>query len=259
MRTCKTEETVKPAIFAHRGIHRHFPENTMSAFRAVQGLRADGIELDLQRTADGTLVICHDENLKRLAGKNVDLKDLTWRQLSELNAAYSFPGAPEERFPSLEEFLSWFAWESLTVNIEIKNSIHPYPLIESELLYAIDQYRLRDRVIVSSFNLDSVVEMKRLAPDLECAFLFKSRPFRALKAARENGLDALHPHFLNMYVPGFVLLCQYLDISVRFWTVNVPRVMRHAIRKKGVDALITDDLTLALSLREERRRKTRKV
>ena len=170
--------------------------------------------------------------MQRLAGVDADLKDLTWRQLSELNAAYSFPGAPEEHFPSLEEFLSWFAWESLTVNIEIKNSISPYPLIESELLYAIDQYRLRDRVIVSSFNLDSVVEMKRLAPDLECAFLFKSRPFRALKAARENG-STRSAHFLNLYVPGFVSLCRYLNISVRFWTVNVPRVMRHAIRRRA--------------------------
>ncbi len=221
----------------------------MSAFRAAHDLGADGIELDLQRTADGTLVICHDENLERLAGENVDLKDLTWRQLSELNAAYSFPGAPEERFPSLEEFLSWFAWTELTVNIEIKNSVIPYPLIESEVLYAIDQYRLRDRVIVSSFNFDSVVEMKRLAPDLSCAFLFNRWPHRALNAARECGLDGLHPHFFNLYVPGFVLRCRCNNIAVRLWTVNLPRVMKHAIRM-DVDALITDDLASALPLRD---------
>lgn len=222
----------------------------MSAFRVAHGLGADGIELDLQRTADGTLVICHDENLGRLAGEDVDLKDLTWRQLSELNASYSFPGAEEEHFPSLEEFLSWFAWTELTVNIEIKNSVHPYPLIESELLYAIDQYRLRDRVIMSSFNLDSVVEMKRLAPDLACAFLFSRKPYRALSAALECGLDGLHPHFFNLFVPGFVSCCRRRHIAVRFWTVNVPRVMRYAVWR-GVDALITDDSALALSIRDE--------
>jgi len=189
LRTCKTEETTKPAIFAHRGARLEFPENTMSAFRAAYDLGADGIELDLQRTADGVLVICHDENLERLASVNVDLKDLTWRQLSELNAGHAFPESPEERFPSLEEFLSWFAWTSLTVNIEIKNSIYPYPLIESEILYAPSTNT--NSVIVSSSlrsALESVVEMKHLAPDLSCAFLFKRHPYRALNAALDTGL-----------------------------------------------------------------------
>lgn len=250
MRTCKTEETTKPAIFAHRGARLEFPENTMSAFRAAYDLGADGIELDLQRTADGVLVICHDENLERLASVNVDLKDLTWRQLSELNAGHAFPESPEERFPSLEEFLSWFAWTSLTVNIEIKNSVYPYPLIESEILYAIDQYKLRDRVIISSFSLESVVEMKHLAPDLSCAFLFKRHPYRALNAALEYGLDALHPHYANTFVPGFVSRCRHHNIAVRLWTVNSPRVTRFAIRQ-GIDTLITDDPAQALRIRDE--------
>lgn len=250
MRTCKTEETTKPAIFAHRGARLEFPENTMSAFRAAYDLGADGIELDLQRTADGVLVICHDENLERLASVNVDLKDLTWRQLSELNAGHAFPESPEERFPSLEEFLSWFAWTSLTVNIEIKNSIYPYPLIESEILYAIDQYKLRDRVIISSFSLGSVVEMKHLAPDLSCAFLFKRHPYRALNAALEYGLDALHPHYANTLVPGFISRCRHHHIAVRLWTVNSPRITRFAIRQ-GIDTLITDDPAQALRIRDE--------
>jgi len=250
LRTCRTEPTIKPTIFAHRGARLQFPENTMPAFRAACDLGADGIELDLQRTVDGKLVICHDENLGRLAGIDINIKDMTWRQLSELNAGYSFPGSPEVRFPSLEEFLSWFAWTSLTVNIEIKNSVFPYPLIESEILYAIDQYRLRDRVIVSSFNFDSVVEMKRLAPDLSCAFLFKRWPNRALSAALEYGLDGLHPHFLNMFVPGFVSRCRRHNIAVRLWTVNSPRVMRYAIRQ-GIDTLITDDPAQALKIRNE--------
>lgn len=250
MRTCKTDEKIKPGVFAHRGARLEFPENTMSAFRAACDLGADGIELDVQRTADGTLVICHDENMARLTGEHVDLRDLTWRQLSELNAGHAFPGSPDEPFPSLEEFLSWFAWTSLTVNIEIKNSIHPYPLIESEVLFAIDQYKLRNRVIVSSFNLDSIIEMKSLAPDLSCAFLFKSHPYRALNTALECGLDALHPHYINIFVPGFIGRCRRRDIAVRLWTVNSPRVMRHAVRQ-GIDTLITDDPRQAIRIRRE--------
>ncbi|HNZ63712.1 MAG TPA: glycerophosphodiester phosphodiesterase family protein, partial [Bacillota bacterium] len=145
-----------PMIFAHRGVRKDFPENTMPAFRAALTMGLEGIELDVQRTADGRLVICHDENLKRLTGNDLLLKDLTWEQLSALNAGFYFPGAPVERIPSLEEFFNWFAQTPLTVNIEIKNSVFPFSLIESEILDAIDHYHLRKRVIISSFNLQSV-------------------------------------------------------------------------------------------------------
>ncbi len=235
-------------IFAHRGVRKDFPENTMSAFRAALDMGLDGIELDVQRTADGKLVICHDEHLKRLTGEDCYLKDLTWSQLSELNAGHYFPGAPEEKIPSLEEFLSWFAWTSLIVNIEIKNSVFPYPLIESEILEAIDAYKLQERVIISSFNLQSVIEMKKLAPNVDCGYLFKRWPHKALNIAREHGLDSLHPHYFNVLAPGFLANCRRHGVPVRVWTVNRPSFMRISYRK-AVDVLMTDDPKQALAIR----------
>ncbi len=240
-----------PMIFAHRGVRKDFPENTMPAFRAALTMGLEGIELDVQRTADGRLVICHDENLKRLTGNDLLLKDLTWEQLSALNAGFYFPGAPVERIPSLEEFFNWFAQTPLTVNIEIKNSVFPFSLIESEILDAIDHYHLRKRVIISSFNLQSVVEMKHLAPDIDCAYLFKRWPHRALRWALAYGLDSLHPHYLNLLAPGFVAQCREQGVKIRAWTVNHPVFMRTA-GKKNIDVIMTDDPARALLIRDQK-------
>ncbi|NLW53600.1 MAG: hypothetical protein GXY99_01675 [Clostridiaceae bacterium] len=80
-------------IWAHRGSSKSQPENTMAAFEQAVADKAEGIELDVQRSRDGRLVVYHDENLKRLTGKDAYLATLNWADLQQLNVAANRPEA----------------------------------------------------------------------------------------------------------------------------------------------------------------------
>lgn len=193
---------MRTKIFAHRGVRKYHAENTMTAFKAAEAMRLDGIELDVQRTADGRLVICHDENLTRLTGRDLWLKDLTYQELSQLNVAHYFPGSPHESAPLLDEFLAWFKTSSMVVNLELKNTVIPYEGMEEEVLALVDRHGLRDRVIISSFSLESATLFKRLAPDMDVGFLYQKMLPSVVGKVLSHGLDAIHPLYANQLGPG---------------------------------------------------------
>ncbi len=236
-------------IFAHRGVRKHHAENTMTAFRAAGDLGLDGIECDIQRTADGRLVICHDENLLKLTGRDLWIKDLTYDELSTLNAAHYRPGSPEEKIPLLSEFLDWFKDTGMTVNLELKNTLVPYEGMEQEVLDLIDRYQLRDRIIISSFSFESVTLMKRLAPDLDAGFLYQKFRPSYVKKTQAAGLDAIHPLFINQLCLRMTWQARKRGLKVRVWTVNHPLFIKNALWRK-VDTIMTDEPELVLELRE---------
>lgn len=235
-------------IFAHRGVRKHYPENTMDAFRAADTMGLDGIELDVQRTLDGVLVICHDEHLLELAGKDLWIKDLTWEKLSLINIAWHLQDGSTARIPTLQAFLQWLKTTTLIVNIELKNSIVPYEGMEGEVLALIDQYHLRDRVIISSFNLESVVHMKAIAPDIDVGFLYQRLKPLADRLVKDVGLDAIHPLYVHQLFCHLMWSARKKGLKVRVWTVNHPFFIRNALWRK-VDTIMTDDPELVLALR----------
>lgn len=237
-------------IFAHRGVRKHHAENTMTAFRAALDMGLDGIELDVQRTEDGYLVICHDENLVRLSGRDLWIKDLTYDQLKEINVAHYRPGAPWEAAPLLTDFLSWFKKTSLVVNLELKNTVVPYEGMEEEVLDLVDLFELRDRVIISSFSFASCVRMKKLAPDLDVGFLYQKLLPSVIGKVLKEGLDAIHPLFANQIWPWMTCQAHRKGLKVRLWTVNHPLFIKNGLWRK-VDTIMTDEPDLALKLRNE--------
>ncbi|MGI6157803.1 MAG: glycerophosphodiester phosphodiesterase [Saccharofermentanales bacterium] len=236
-------------IFAHRGVRRVWPENTMAAFRAAAALDIDGIELDVQRTSDGVLVICHDENLFRLTGEDVNLKDLSLRALQSLNIAHHFPGAAPDHVPTFETFLDWFETTDLAVNIELKNGIVPYEGMEAQVIHAVRAHGLADRTILSTFNEASVLRLRDLAPDMDVALLTKRLPSKKLRWADTHDLDAVHPQFANLLRPRIVARAAKRGLKIRFWTVNHMRHLLYAVVSRP-DTIITDDPELALRIRE---------
>ncbi len=238
-------------IFAHRGVRKYHPENTMTAFKAAEAMGLDGIELDVQRTADGQLVICHDENLERLAGKDLWVKDLTWQELSEMNVAHYRPGSPPERVPLLDEFLEWFRTTSMVVNLELKNSVIPYQGMEEEVLGLVDRYGLRDRVIISSFSLGSVALFKQLAPGMDVGFLYQKMRPSVVGQVLKCGLDAIHPLYVNQLWCWMTRQAHRHGLKVRVWTVNNSCFIRNALWRK-VDTIMTDDPELVLRIRDRK-------
>ena len=107
---------VQTAIWAHRGSSTKYIENTMQAFEEAIADQADGIELDVQRTKDGQLVVYHDERLKRLTGVDKFLWQLNWTELQALDL-HSLN--EEAKIPLLKDVLELMQDTDLIVNIEL--------------------------------------------------------------------------------------------------------------------------------------------
>ena len=133
--------------FAHRGFSGQFPENTMLAFEKAVEAGADGIELDVQFSKDGELVIMHDETLNRTAGVDGFVKDYTLEQLKAMDVSGKWGdryGSME--IPTLREYFEHFKDLPVITNIELKTGIFPYPGIEKRTLEMIRDEKLLDNV-----------------------------------------------------------------------------------------------------------------
>ena len=231
-------------VLAHRGANREAPENTVAAFRRAVELGADGVELDVHRTADGALVVHHDAATPAgiLAEMTVD----------EIAAA--LPSVPR-----LEDALD--ACAGLLVNVEVKNmprdpAFDPTHQAAGLLVDLVASRGGRDRVLVSSFNLESVDRVRDLAPDLPTALLTVGLdPFAALAVVTAHGHRALHPDARSLaggLAADAVADAHAQDIEVNVWTVNDPdEIVRLA--DAGVDAVITDVPGVAVAVLRGRR------
>jgi glycerophosphoryl diester phosphodiesterase len=216
-------------VLAHRGANRRAPENTVAAMREAVDLGADGVELDVHRSADGRLVVRHDADTP--AGR---LGDLT---VGEITAA-----CPD--VPLLDAVLA--VCRGRLVNVEVKD---PRPAAVDALLelLAARSSDPPDDVLVSSFDLATVDRVRARAPRLPTGFLsFGLDPDSALAVVHDHGHTAVHPDvwtLTNGDVTGFVTRAHDLGVHVNVWTVNdVAQVEQ--LRAAGVDAVITDDSDL---------------
>ncbi|MGZ8766286.1 MAG: glycerophosphodiester phosphodiesterase [Acidimicrobiia bacterium] len=224
-------------VLAHRGARMEAPENTIEAFTAARTQGADGVELDVHRTADDGLVVLHDGDA---AGFGV----LAEHALAEVRAV--FPSVPV-----LDEVLD--ACRGLLVNVEIKNSPgdadHDPTCRASDLV--VELLRRRggtDAVIISSFDLATIDRVRTLGPDLPTGLLsFGLDPFDVLELARSRGHSSIHPDAwtLGPVALEVVARASGFGVDVNTWTVNEPDVMV-ALADAGIGALITDVPDVAL-------------
>ncbi|WP_309090961.1 glycerophosphodiester phosphodiesterase [Domibacillus sp.] len=231
----------KPVIFAHRGASGTYPENTMAAFRAAAQKGADGIELDVQMTRDGELVIIHDETVNRTTNGRGAIGRMTLDELAQLDAGSWFsPSCSGEKIPTLDEFFKWAAGNKLQINIELKTNKVPYHGIEKQVLDLIDAYQMRERIIISSFNFDSIKRVIELDPYIAVAGLVWKIRRDALARAKELGLRALHTQS-SYALSGYGREAVDSGMLLRLYTINHPKEWER-IRSSGVPvaALITD-------------------
>ena len=110
--------------FAHRGFSGKYPENTMLAFQKAYEAGADGIELDVQLTKDGQVVVIHDEKVDRTTNGTGLVRDYTLEELRKLDASYIYTGEMGfNPIPTFEEYCAWVAGTDLVTNIELKTGI----------------------------------------------------------------------------------------------------------------------------------------
>jgi glycerophosphoryl diester phosphodiesterase len=215
-------------VLAHRGANRLAPENTVAAMALAVEHGADGVELDVHRSADGALVVRHDA-------------DTPAGLIGELTLAAIRAELPD--VPVLAEVLD--VCRGTLVNVEVKD---PDPSAAEALVELLDvRTGPPDDVLVSSFDWATVDRVRAAAPDVPTGLLsFGADPNDVLAAAVARGHTAVHPDvwtLSNDDVAAFVARAHADGVRVNVWTVNEADQVT-ALRDMGVDAVITDDTAL---------------
>lgn len=234
----------KPTIWAHRGASDQAAENTMPAFELAIRQQADGIETDVQRTADGELVLIHDEQTVRTTGQPGWVHACRWTELKALNGAAFRPELPIAGIPRLQDLLDLIKPLDLILNIELKNGLIQADGLEKQVWDEVCRFGLQERVIFSSFNHYSMRLMRNLSDNARCGLLYQCGIVDPWLYAARVGAQALHPHWANLKIPNLTHDCHESGISVHTWTVDDPDHIRMAA-KAGVDAIITNRPELA--------------
>ncbi len=241
----------KTLVWAHRGASAYAPENTLEAFQKAVDLKADGIELDVQMTKDGTLVVIHDEMVDRVSGASGWVKDYTYEKLKKIDVNLRFAQYGPQYIPTLEEVCELIRPTGLTINVELKTGVIFYPEIEEQTLDLVKRTGMEDRVIYSSFNHYSIRKIKRLKPDAVTGLLYQDGMIDVVSYAKQTvQADALHPAVYNVQYPDFFASCRKHGLKVHVWTVNEEEHMR-LLCENETDAMITNDPKLGREVADE--------
>ena len=239
----------RPYILAHRGASGYAPENTYEAFDRAIAMRSDGIETDVRATKDGTLVLMHDARVDRTTSGEGLVSDLTAEEIANLDAGAGFnPRYAGERVPLVAAFLSRYG-RRLPLCLEIKQ-----PGIESDL---VNQVRAQDLlfgppptdigsatssalpfVTFSSFNFESCVAIKKLAPEAVVGFLTPDFDDITIARVAKAKLDQICPR-ADTCGPENVAAARDRNLAVRAWGVADREVLRSAV-KAGIDGVTSN-------------------
>ncbi|GAB4532046.1 MAG: glycerophosphodiester phosphodiesterase family protein [Haliangiales bacterium] len=234
-----------PMIWGHRGAAHRDPdsgivENTLAAFERARADGADGIELDVRLCASGDVVVFHDDDLVRLAGRPERIDTLDWGAIQAVELAR---GA---RIPRLDEVLERFASE-LVINIELKPTrARTADRLARAVVAAIARHRADSRVLISSFDPLLLAATRARAPHLPRGYLFHAEQGLALRRAwpsRALRVHALHPDS-RLVTAERVRAWRRRRVSLQVWTVDQPDEIRR-LAALGVDGIITNTPALA--------------
>ena len=228
-------------IFAHRGFSGYYPENTMLAFQKVaEETVADGIELDIQLTKDGEIVIMHDETLDRTTNGTGDLKDYTLAELKMLSVGVNMKGIlPRQTIPTLREYFTWLKTTNLITNIELKTSIYEYEGIEKKLIDMVHEFGLEKQIWYSSFNHYTVQRVKELMPEAVCGLLVEDWIVNAGQYCQSQGAYSLNARKQFAAKPGICDELHEYGVIMQAWTPNTMEELQ-ALVDNHCDVLITN-------------------
>lgn len=226
-------------ILAHRGASADAPENTLPAFEEAVAQGADGVELDVMRCGSGELVVCHDERLGRLTGRDLDVRRTPLSKLRQLDVGRHLGFKAFATIPTLEEVFAALPARFL-VNVELKCD----SLDDGGLARRAGEYLLRgglaSRAIVSSFNPICLWKLAWAFPQLRRGWLIDpDRPFwleDRLTSPCAN-FSAHPPH--QAVTADRVRRWKRAGLEVATWTVDDPAEARR-LRDLGVQYCITN-------------------
>ena len=222
-------------VIAHRGASGTRPENTMTAFHRAVALGAHMIELDVQLTRDGHVVVIHDWTLGRTTSGRGRVCRRTLAELRALDAGSWFaPTFRGEAIPTLSQVLAEIP---IPVNVELK--ARGDDGLEAAVVAAVQEAQALGRVVFSSFDPQSLVRLRRHAPTADLAVLWSQRDLApALRVVERVGARALHLR-TDRLDPRGARDVRARDLTIRLWTVNDPAEFAR-FDDLGVQGVFTD-------------------
>lgn len=265
-----SENNSSPLIIAHRGSSAIAPENTLAAFRQAIEDGADGLEFDVRLTRNGVPVVFHDATLKRIANKNFRVSNLTSDELQTIDAGSWFNEKnplkakscfSKERISTFRETLTFLNDYKGLLYVELKCKDAEMPSLVEAVAKIIRQSKLFSNIIVKSFTLSALEQIKKLIPDICTAALFAPqimailrKQSRLIERAREHRSNELSLHF-SLATQKLVKKAKIQGLQTIIWTADHPVWVKRA-REIGIKAIITNNPTRLLDKRHELLRKT---
>ena len=250
-----------PLVIAHQGGDGIWPGETLFAYQNAVDLGVDVLEMDIHITADGVLILMHDETVDRTTDGTGEIESMTLEELKKLDAAYDWSPDEGKTFPyrgqgltitTLEEIFKAFPDMHMTIEIKKTNASMAKPFCD-----LIREYAMQDKVLAASFHDERLKEFRAECPEvatssaknettafvlLTKAYLggFYSPPFHSLQVPEESG-------GITVMTPAFVRAAHERNLAVEPWTINDEETM-HRLIEWGVDGLITDRPDLAMKV-----------
>ncbi|MBG9449211.1 glycerophosphodiester phosphodiesterase [Cytobacillus firmus] len=228
---------------AHRGATGYAPENTIVGFDLAVDMKADYIEIDVQRSKDGELVVIHDTTVDRTTDGTGKVGNLTFDYLRSLDAGSwkgeQFAGEP---IPTFEEILDRYHGKT-GILIELK-APELYPGIEGQVADALKARNLdkpqNEKIIIQSFNFESMKKMDQLLPKVPIGVLTSNRADTTAEALQEFSAyaDWFNPSY-GIVTEELVNQVHSLGMQIGSWTVRSQEAADFLFEMK-VDAIITD-------------------
>jgi glycerophosphoryl diester phosphodiesterase len=236
-------------VIAHRGAAGSAPENTMASVRQALADGADVVEIDVQETADGEVVVIHDSDFMKIAGVDLKVWDATMEDLRGIDIGSHFdPQFSDQRVPTLKQVLETCRGKAV-VDIELKYYGHDEQL-EQRVADIVESVQMQDGVILMSLKYDAVQKMKRLRPDWTVGLLTA----QALGDLTTREADFLAVN-AAMFSFGLARQAHKAGQQVYVWTINdAVDVARYA--SLGADGVITDFPAMARQVLEARKSMT---
>ncbi len=239
----------KPTIFAHRGASAYAPENTITAFKLAIDQGADAIELDAKLSADGQVVVIHDDSVDRTTNGNGSVKSLTWAEIQRLDAVSKFPPFfKSEKVPSLEQVFETIG-RKILINVELTNYSSPKDDLVDKVVGLVKKFNLEDSVLLSSFNLIALIQARKLLGKVPLGLLIYAGLAEVALRSRLvcfGPLLDLHSSYLDV-TSHLIQTTHQAKCQVHAYTVNQPeRIVE--LFDCGVDGIFTDDPQMAIKI-----------
>lgn len=242
-------ENYQPTIFAHRGASLHAPENTLAAFKLAVEQGADAIELDAKLSADGQVVVMHDDSVDRTTNGTGRIKSLTLSELQQLDAGSKFnPSFHKETIPSLAEVFEAVG-RKILINVELTNYSSPIDDLPEKVASLVKDFQLEKSVLLSSFNMIALIRARKLLSATPMGLLtFPSLGRMTLDSnlIRFDSLLSLHPDVSDS-TSELIHAVHRVGSRLNVYTVNQAEDMRRLF-SQGVDGIFTDDPPLAKTI-----------